>query len=196
MVQITAKAQEKFRDLLASKDSSTNIRIFVERPGTESAECGMAFCPRNMYDLADIVYQLEGFKLVVDPISDPYLDNAVVDVSDGEFTLKAPGITRNRLDPSIPLSQRIAFVIATEVNPGIATHGGAVEIVDFREESKELWVRFKGGCVGCASVGITIEDSLCRKLNQRFPEEHIVVVDKTDHSVKAADGHDGTDMGG
>ena len=183
MILITEKAQEKYRQLLSHKDQNTNIRIFVEHPGAPDAECGMSFCPRNMYDLADLVYEYEGFKVIIDPLSDPYLTDAVVDVKDDEFTLKAPSISVNKLDPSIPLIKRIEFVIATEVNPGIATHGGAVEVVDYLNDRAELWVRFKGGCVGCASVGITIKDALCRKLNQRFPETRINVVDKTEHEV-------------
>jgi Fe/S biogenesis protein NfuA len=183
MILITEKAQEKYKQLLAQKDKNTNIRIFVERPGTPEAECGMSFCPRNMYDLADLVYECNGFKVIIDPISDPYLSDAVVDVKNDEFTLKAPSISLNRLDPSIPLVKRIEFVIATEVNPGIATHGGAIEVLKYLEDKSELWVKFKGGCVGCASVGITIKDALCRKLTQRFPDVRISVVDKTDHEV-------------
>lgn len=183
MIIITELAQKKYVELLKDKDTNTNIRIFVENPGTEKANCGMSFCPMNMYDLADLVYQYDGFKLIVDPISDPYLTDAIVDVKNDEFTLKAPSISKNLLDPTLPLRDRINFVIVTEVNPGIASHGGAVEIVNFIQPQNELWVKFKGGCVGCASVGITIKDALSRKLNSRFPEDNIKVIDKTEHKV-------------
>ncbi len=183
MILITPKAQAKYKELLESKDKDTNIRIFVEKPGTQGADCGMAYCPRHMYDLADLVYDYDGFKVIIDPISDPYLADAVVDVKEGEFTLKAPSITKNQMDPAIPLVKRIEFIIATEVNPGIATHGGAVKVVNYVEDKNELWVQFKGGCVGCASVGATIQDALGKKLHQRFPNENIKIVDKTDHKV-------------
>lgn len=183
MIEITPKAREKYRQLLSTRDENTNIRIFVEHPGTTEAECGMAFCPRNMYDLADLVYDCGGFKVIVDPISDPYLADAVVDVVDDEFTLKSPSITKNQMDPAIPLEKRIAFVIATEVNPGIATHGGAVQVDSYSPDTGVLRVRFQGGCVGCASVGITIKDALMRRLRQRFPGTDLRVVDVTDHKV-------------
>ncbi len=183
LIVITEPAQKKYVELLKDREANTNIRIFVENPGTEKASCGMSFCPLNMYDQADLVYEYEGFKLIVDPISDPFLSDAVVDVKDGEFTLRAPSISRNMLDPTLPLRDRINFVILTEVNPGIASHGGAVEIVDFLQPQNELHVKFHGGCVGCASVGITIKDALSKKLNSRFPNDNIKVIDKTEHKV-------------
>ncbi len=185
MITVTEQAQKKYVELLKEREPNTNIRIFVENPGTEKAACGMSFCPLNMYDQADLVYDYEGFKLIVDPLSDPFLCDAVVDVKNGEFTLLAPSITRNMLDPTLPLRDRVNFVILTEVNPGIASHGGAVEIVDFLQPQNELLVKFHGGCVGCAAVGITIQDALTKKLNARFPDEHIKVIDKTEHKVTA-----------
>lgn len=184
MLEVTPAAQEKYKNLLKDREEGTNIRIFVEKPGTEDAECGMAFCPPSLYDMADLVYEFEGdLKIIIDPLSAPYLDDAVIGVNEKDsFTLKAPSITKNMLDPSLPLEDRIRFIVATEINPGIATHGGAVEIVEFTPEHV-LKVRFHGGCVGCAAVGATIQDSLQIKLNQCFREEHIKIEDLTMHEV-------------
>lgn len=177
------EAKKKFVDLLRGHEKGTNIRVFVEHPGTPDAECGIAFCPPSLYDMADLVYEFDDFKVIIDPISDPYLQDAVIGVNEKDtFTLKSPSITKDFLEPSLPLIERIKFVVATEVNPGIATHGGAVEVISLSDENV-LSVRFHGGCVGCAAVGSTIKDSLQVKLNQRFREDKITISDVTEHKV-------------
>ena len=157
------EAKKKFVDLLRGHEKGTNIRVFVEHPGTPDAECGIAFCPPSLYDMADLVYEFDDFKVIIDPISDPYLQDAVIGVNEKDtFTLKSPS--------------------TTEINPGIATHGGAVEVISLSDENV-LSVRFHGGCVGCAAVGSTIKDSLQVKLNQRFREDKITISDVTEHKV-------------
>lgn len=181
MIQVSEEAQKKYLEMLQNKEENTNIRIFVENPGKESAECGMAFCPSNMYDMADIVHECSGFKLIVDPISDQYLFDAKVGINEkGDFTLSAPSISKNFLDPLIPLIDRINFVVRTQINPKIATHGGGVEIVDFLDQ-KDLLVKFKGGCVGCSSVGETIKDLVHKTLIKEFPQIEINIIDVTNH---------------
>lgn len=184
MIEITPKAQAIYRQLLADRPNGTCIRIFVDNPGTPEAQCGMSYCPSHMYDMADIVYPMEGFDLVIDPVSDPYLEDAVVDAkAEMELTMKSPSVSKDFLSKELPLIDRIKFVVSTQVNPGIATHGGAVEVVSFSEETREVSVKFKGGCVGCASVGVTINESLQAKINSMFPGEGIKVTDVTQHEV-------------
>ena len=171
MIKVTVEAQKKFSQMLKDRESCTNIRVFVEKSGTKDAECGMAFCPPSLYDMADLVYD------------DPYLSDAVIGVNEKDnFTLKAPSIIKDFMDSSLPLIDRIKFVVATEINPGIATHGGAVEIVELPTDNV-LKVRFHGGCVGCSAVGATITDSLQVKLNYHFRDENIKIEDVTEHKV-------------
>jgi Fe/S biogenesis protein NfuA len=183
MIKVTVEAQKKFSQMLKDRESGTNIRVFVEKPGTKDAECGMAFCPPSLYDMADLVYDYDDFKVIVDPLSDPYLSDAVIGVNEKDnFTLSAPSITKDFMESSLPLIDRIKFVVATEINPGIATHGGAVEIVELTTDNV-LKVRFHGGCVGCSAVGATITDSLQVKLNYHFRDENIKIEDVTEHKV-------------
>ena len=134
------EAKKKFVDLLRGHEKGTNIRVFVEHPGTPDAECGIAFCPPSLYDMADLVYEFDDFKVIIDPISDPYLQDAVIGVNEKDtFTLKSPSITKDFLEPSLPLIERIKFVVATEINPGIATHGGAVEVISLSDENVLCW---------------------------------------------------------
>ena len=47
-ITITESAQNYLNDLLSKQDNEgIGVRIFVEKPGTPSAECCMAYCPKE-----------------------------------------------------------------------------------------------------------------------------------------------------
>ena len=91
-----------------------------------------------------------------------------------------------------PIADRVKFVIMTKINPSLALHGGSVELVDVSDG--EVSVRFHGGCVGCASVNITLSESLQRQMNLYFPEEKLKVVDVTEH-VETESSYHGPELG-
>ncbi|STO55399.1 DNA uptake protein [Canicola haemoglobinophilus] len=52
-ITISDVAQAHFRRLLAQQEEGTNIRIFVVKPGTPHAECGVSYCPKSAVELTD-----------------------------------------------------------------------------------------------------------------------------------------------
>jgi Fe/S biogenesis protein NfuA len=71
-------------------------------------------------------------------------------------------------------------VLDDQVNPGLASHGGAVSLVDIQETRVVL--SFGGGCQGCGMVDVTLKDGVAAQLQQQIPEI-TEVVDVTDHSA-------------
>lgn len=65
--------------------------------------------------------------------------------------------------------KEIKKILANEVAPMLAMHGGAVEFVDFDEKSGVVSVRLKGMCKGCSLAELTlkggIEAVLCAKVH-------------------------------
>jgi len=71
-------------------------------------------------------------------------------------------------------------VIAADISPGLASHGGFVELVEITKDMNVI-LNFGGGCQGCSSVKSTLEQGVEAQLKARFPEINSVR-DVTDHS--------------
>ena len=69
------------------------------------------------------------------------------------------------------------------INPAIAAHGGKV-VID-RLEGGTLFLRFEGGCQGCAMVELPLRQGIEPILTKHIAEV-AAVVDETDHAAGAA----------
>ena len=78
------------------------------------------------------------------------------------------------------LQERIQEVFDTEINPGLASHGGSVELMDV--QGTTVYLTMAGGCQGCASAGITLRNGIEQILRSRVPEV-TEIVDVTDHGA-------------
>jgi Fe/S biogenesis protein NfuA len=78
-----------------------------------------------------------------------------------------------------PLADQVAQVLATHVNPAIAGHGGAAELVGV--EGADVYLRLMGGCQGCGMAAVTLGQGIERILKDAIPEIG-QVIDVTDHA--------------
>lgn len=78
-----------------------------------------------------------------------------------------------------PLSARVQDVLDRQVNPGVAAHGGYVDLIDVREAT--AYIQLSGGCQGCAQVDVTLGQGIRVAILSAVPEIH-AVVDTTDHA--------------
>jgi Fe/S biogenesis protein NfuA len=81
-------------------------------------------------------------------------------------------------DLSGAVAQRVVQVLAQQVNPSIAAHGGHAVLVAVEEGV--AYIRFSGGCHGCAMATVTLSQGIERAILQSVPEI-TSVVDVTDH---------------
>jgi Fe/S biogenesis protein NfuA len=79
-----------------------------------------------------------------------------------------------------PLATRARVVIAEEINPAIAAHGGAAELCAMDEEAAVAYLRLSGGCQGCAMSRLTLTEGIETALRDQIPEL-TAVIDVTDH---------------
>lgn len=82
-------------------------------------------------------------------------------------------------DLSGPLADRVQQVLSEQVNPAIAAHGGAAELVSVDEDT--AYLRLMGGCQGCGMAQVTLKQGIERILTDAIPEL-VSVVDVTDHA--------------
>lgn len=184
MINISDAAQAHFVTLLADQPEGTHIRVFVISPGTATAECGVSYCPPDAVEADDMEFEFNGFNAMVDEKSSPFLEEASIDfVTDqlgSQLTLKAPNAKMRKVASDAPLSERIDYVIQSEINPQLASHGGNIMLVEVTEEGLAI-LQFGGGCNGCSMVDVTLKDGIETQLLEKFPGELTGVKDVTEH---------------
>ncbi|HET7843529.1 MAG TPA: NfuA family Fe-S biogenesis protein [Xanthomonadales bacterium] len=186
MITIGESAQSHFRRLIEQQDlPGLGVRLRVVRAGTPKADCELTFCEPSDLTGDELELELEGFSMFVDAASAPFLEQAVIDfeksTTGGSLTIKAPRIKGTVPGAEAPLIERIRYVIESEINPGLASHGGRVT-AESLEADGTLVLRFGGGCHGCGMVDVTLRDGIEKTLKARIPEV-TGVRDATDHST-------------
>jgi Fe/S biogenesis protein NfuA len=186
MVTVSESAQRYLSQLVSNQEANgMGVRMFITQPGTKFAETCLAYCqPEDIVEDDEIV-ELEGFKLYLEKKSVPFLDEAFVDYAEekmgGQLTIKAPNAKMPKIDENSSLPERIAYILVTDINPGLASHGGEVTLVELTDDNVAV-LKFGGGCQGCSAVSITLKDGVEKRLLEVVPELS-GVKDVTDHTV-------------
>ena len=186
---ITPTAQEYLRDLLEKQNTpGIAVRVFVENPGTPRAECCMAYSAPEEVIPTDYRQDYPDFPAYIDTPSIPYLLDAVIDYNKdrfgGQLTFRAPNSKVPRVGPDASIEERITYILQSEINPGLAGHGGncaLVEVVEDEEHGLTAVLKFGGGCQGCSAVDMTLRQGVEVQLKQQIPEL-TQVIDETDHT--------------
>ncbi len=183
-IEITGSAEKYLADLLAKQEcEGIGIRIFVTDPGTPNAETCIAYCRPGEGEPDDEVLQLDSFPVHLEKRSLPFLEEARVDFAEdrmgGQLTIRAPNSRLPRVSDDSPLEDKINYILHSEINPGLAAHGGMVSLEDLDDDVAVL--RFGGGCQGCGMVDVTLKQGVEETLKDRLPELK-GVRDVTDHT--------------
>ena len=155
-IQITDSAQDYLAELLSKQNvEGIAVRIFITQPGTPYAETCLAYCRPGEEEPSDEKLALDKITVFLDKPSLPFLDEAVVDFNadrmGGQLTIKAPNAKMPKVNADSPLEDRVNYVLYSEINPGLAAHGGEIRLIQVAEENVAV-LQFGGGCQGCAAV--------------------------------------------
>jgi iron-sulfur cluster assembly accessory protein len=95
MIHVTETAAEKISALLAEENKvGSGLRVFVQGGGCSGFQYGLMIDEGSGDPESDQVFEVNGVRLLVDPVSLRYLKNAEVDFVDnhmgGGFTIKNP----------------------------------------------------------------------------------------------------------
>ncbi|ODS24717.1 Fe/S biogenesis protein NfuA [Candidatus Endobugula sertula] len=185
IVDITESAQTYLKELLEKQDDDgISIRMFVSNPGTPQAETCIAYCRLGEEQEGDEMVEYTDFKAYFEGRSIPFLTDAKVDYATdkmgGQLTIRAPNSKMPQVTDNSPIEDRINYVLYNDVNPGLAAHGGQVELQQFTEDGYAV-LKFGGGCQGCSAVDMTLKDGVEKALLAKVPEIK-GVRDMTDHS--------------
>jgi Fe-S cluster biogenesis protein NfuA len=97
---------------------------------------------------------------------------------------------RNFLNPppEVPEGERLAAeafrrkvqdVLDEQINPGVAAHGGYVELIDVQDDN--IYIRMGGGCQGCGAADVTLKMGIERLIREQVPQVR-EILDTTDHA--------------
>src|SRR5690606_26933047 len=79
-IHFTEAAQTYLAELLSKQDTTgVGIRVFITQPGTPYVETCIAYCMPGEEKAEDLLISLAVFTVWVDAVSEPFLEDAVVD---------------------------------------------------------------------------------------------------------------------
>ncbi|ANZ22725.1 Fe/S biogenesis protein NfuA [Buchnera aphidicola (Diuraphis noxia)] len=185
MITISESAQHHFRSLLSKEPDGTQIRVFITNPGTPMAECGVAYCSIDEVEKSDIRFEYNQFSIYINKDLISFLKNAeidlIVDKISSQLTLKAPYAKSNIFQKKYSsLEDKIKYFLNVEINPQLLMHGGEVNLIEIDQKNGTAIIQFRGGCNGCSMIGITLKETVEKKLLAAFPEIK-KVYDGTEH---------------
>lgn len=185
-LEITATAEDYLAQLLAKQEvEGMSVRVFITQPGTPYAETCLAYSRPGEEEASDELVQLEKIKVYLEKNSLKFLDQAVVDFNPdrmgGQLTIKAPNAKMPKVNADSPLEEQINYILYSDINPGLASHGGEIKLIEVTEDMYAV-LQFGGGCQGCSAADLTLKDGVERTLLERLPQLK-GVRDATDHSV-------------
>ena len=117
----------------------------------------------------DSIQSFEDIDLYIAADSAPYLEGATIDflfrLIGSELKVRVP--FRNDT-PEGRIAGKIQQVLDEVVNPSLAMHGGAAELIDFKDGIALL--ELTGACQGCSMADSTLKQGIERSIRQSVPE--------------------------
>lgn len=196
MIKITPVAREHIEGFVASemvREPALRITLDSGPSSPLSRNYAISLVEKDDRERTEIAINVDGIRVFLNLDTSNLLSGATIDwvesengsgfaVEDPNAKPAAPQREAAELPLSGPLADRVQGVIDEVINPGIASHGGFVELVDVSEDS--VYLRMGGGCQGCAASAATLRMGIERMFREHVPEIDNVV-DVTDHTAGA-----------
>jgi len=180
MLTITDAAKKKIQALLEGEEQKDlALRVAIRGRGPGGFRYELQFVGEDDKGSGDTVVEAGGVRVLVDPESVPNLKGATVDFIDG---IHESGFKIDNPNPlwTDPKAQAVQEVIDSQINPGVASHGGHVALLDVKDNI--AYIALGGGCQGCGMVDVTLKQGIEVLLKEAVPEIR-QVIDTTDHAA-------------
>ena len=137
---------------------------------------------------ADAVQHGDDLSIVVPSDHVEKIRGATLDLAGGGMVLQNPNSPQPEpmgpmpeLDLDDPVVAKVVEVLAVQINPQIAAHGGYAELVAV--EGSIAYLRMGGGCQGCGMAAATLSQGIEVAILDSVPDI-TEVVDVTDHAER------------
>ena len=179
MFTVSEAAKNKILALLeAQGKKGSALRVAITGRGPGGFQYDLRFVEGVDKGPEDVVEDGGGFQVIIDSASASNLNGATLDFVEGihqsGFSVDNPNSIWTE-----PKAKAIQEVIDTQINPGVASHGGFVTLLDVKEDT--AYIALGGGCQGCGMANVTLKQGIEVLIKQAVPEI-TQVVDTTDHA--------------
>ena len=187
IITITDDALAELVKLRDSEEDAASLGLrleIVSGPG-EEFKYDLSLDEFRKAAFTDEVRTHNGMKVIIPAKDVELLEGAILD-----YSSTGGLVIRNPNKPSVPmveglvnddaLSAEIEAIVATEVNPALAAHGGFVTFAG-HDEAGTAYLTMGGGCHGCSMSKVTMLEGVQTTLVEKI-EGIQRVRDLTDHN--------------
>jgi Fe-S cluster biogenesis protein NfuA len=96
------------------------------------------------------------------------------------YYLNPPQVSEGEFLSASALREKVQQVLDEQINPGVASHGGWVELLDVQDDT--VFLRMGGGCQGCGAADVTLKMGIERLIREQVPQVR-EILDTTDHAA-------------
>ena len=186
MIQLTPSAREHVLAFFEEEEGAElAVRVSVDNPSPVAPAYAMSLIEIGEIEDCDERFNVDGIEIVIDAESARILEGTSIDWVDSMhgsgFKFDNPNIRPLGSEPlEGPLAQRVQRVIDEHINPGVAMHGGAIRLVDIRDNV--VYLQMGGGCQGCGMASVTLTQGI-KEAFRRLVPEIVDIQDVTDHAA-------------
>ncbi len=192
MIQITQKARQRIQTLQDDQEKRQGRRIAgVQLVMHDAAhpDYTLAFIEEGKQAEGDVAVNVEGITLFMASRDASFLSDVQIDfisnlqqtgfkVENPKGAPPLPTAPDESPNAQSPEYQAVKRVLDTEINPGVAGHGGYVSLLDVKDHV--AYIRMGGGCQGCGMADVTMRQGVVVAIKKAVPDI-IDVLDTTDH---------------
>lgn len=182
MLTFTDKAREWVARIIESQDErGWAVRLAITGRGAGGFQYDMSLVKPEESKPDDTRVETGGLVVYVDGSSVANLQGSTIDLVEnfGQSSLK---IDNPNPIWSDPLALAVQRVLDEQINPGVASHGGFVTLLDVRGDT--AFVALGGGCQGCGMANVTLKQGIEVAIKRAVPAI-TQVLDTTDHAAGA-----------
>ena len=182
MIKISDLAVTKVKEAIENYGKPVlGIRAIAQAKSPFQVSYGLAFVDEKNVTASDQKLTVNDITIYIEEEQKQYFENVTLDYEDG---LSGSGFKFMDI-PRVPeayrgtLAEKVVKVLDEEINPGIASHGGYVSLIDVK--GNDVIIQMGGGCQGCGMANVTLKEGVEVALKRAIPEIG-AIYDSTDHA--------------
>lgn len=184
---VAVDALDMIRQLRDNEPGDEEFALSIEVTGFRGPQFSyeLAFVPLGDKKDGWIEERHEDLAIIFPKVDIAKLDGATLELTEHGLAMNnpnspaPPAMSAPKGDLSGPLADQVRQVLAQQVNPAIASHGGGAELVSI--DGSIAYLRLYGGCQGCGLAQVTLKQGIEKILLESI-DELTQVIDVTDHA--------------
>ena len=192
--KIGDEAVKTIIDLRDQEPGDKEYALFLQIDGVHGNQFtyDLSFLDVNQARSDDVRIDFGDLPVIIASKDTDKFDGASLDMSEDP---DAPGLTMDNPNTPSPamvgnpadlpelkgeLAEKVQAVLENQINPAIASHGGAARLIGV--EGNDIYLRLGGGCQGCGMAQVTLTQGIEASLREAVPEIGNII-DATDHAA-------------